>query len=540
MPVVTRPTEIKMPKPVTGSFAETAAALRAEPVVMLATKNGTRPLNVPKTFCRQITAMRAAALQVGNPLLPGLEWIAHGFNINGAYACPDEVLPAPIYAFDPAMLVDMPVPMANNHYATLPFVDATPCGGKVSYYSVCGSSARELANNMSFQAGIQGAYAWFAGDLNIGRDSSQLLDSSFSFSNSVLEVRLWKLQVRIDALKEHLDPDFIASVEQIRASMPSGYQPGTTAIPGDNALLDRLFATYGIYFLTGIYVGGIVCAKSAVDDYGYVDQSNFKLDASASLLSAVGCTVNVQHSSTLQSFQENVSTFREVWGGDPSLGVMLCADQVPATAYQNWVNSVQKNPAMIDFVDAMPGGDFPLAGIWRLVEDPLVASYIKDYFTGFYAEKYHVPIDETGSYRRNLPYTIVVKTAEEDDAGTDATITLALRGTRSTMGPSRTVKVMGHEFTIPGTDLTMVQLPTSARLFERGSHDVFGYPDIPQLADLGEITGLQVSHDNAGNKPGWKVEYIEIGFKSKVWRFGTNVWLAKDEGGISKWLSRTM
>lgn len=540
MPVVTQTKEILKARPTAGSLAEIASTLRAEPVVMLASKNGIRPLNVPKAYCRQIAAMRAAALQVGNPLLPGLEWIAHGYNINGPYACPDQVLPAPIYAFDEAMLVDMPVPMANNSFATLPFVDATPCGSKVSFASVCGSTARELADRMSIQAGIQGAYAWFAGDLAIGRDTSQLLDSSFSFSNSVLEVRLWKLQVRIDALKAYLDPDFKASLEQIRASMPSGYHPGTTPIPGDNAVLDRFFATYGVYFLTGIYVGGIVCAKSSVDDYGYVDQSNFTLDASASLLSAVGCSVGIQHASTLQSYQDNAATSREAWGGDPSLAVMLCADQVPATAYQNWVASVPKNPAMIDFVEASPGGDYPLAGIWRLVEDPLVASYIKDYFTGFYAEKYHIPIDESGSYRRNLPYTIVVKTSDDENAGTDATITLALRGTRSTTGPTRTVKVMGHEFILPGTDLTMVQLPTSAQLFERGSHDVFNCPDIPQLADLGEITDLQASHDNSGDKPGWKVEYIEIGFKGKIWRFGTNVWLATDEGGISKWLSRTM
>jgi hypothetical protein len=515
------------------------------PIVNYYTASGVKQFNISKPLYQQIMAMKLAADQTGNPLVPGIEYLGKGYNIFGTYARPDQVLPASIYSFDQSLLVKMNMAVGGTYYLTLPFIDVLPLNG-VDYYSIIGSSGRQLQENMEIQAGIQGSYSLFSADCNIGRNSNQLKDYSYSFANSVLRVLKWKLQLRIDGLKQHLDATFKSQLAQIGATIPSSYQPGRTPFTSDCDILNQFFGTYGVFFVTGIYVGGIVSAKSTVDNYIYVDQNNLKVDASAGLLSLINCDVSYEKSTTLSTYKSASTIYRDVFGGDASKAVRLCSPDVTIDDYQQWVASVSgKNTdnqciqTMIDFVEASPGGNLPLAGIWLLSDDLRISNYIKDYFTEFYAPRYGIPIDGDGSYRRNIPYKITVKTCDVDSAGTDATITISLRGTRSVKSPDQVMNIMGQKIVIPGNFMTYIQLPNSPDYFERGDTNIFSYPDIPEIPDLGDITQLHVTHDNRGDKPGWKVEYIEISYENKSWRFGSNIWIAVDEpGGNSQDLRR--
>lgn len=95
-------------------------------------------------------------------------------------------------------------------------------------------------------------------------------------------------------------------------------------------------------------------------------------------------------------------------------------------------------------------------------------------------------------------YKITVKTADKDDAGTNANVFITLYGQNGDCGQR---KLDGK--------------------FERGMKEDFEIENM----DLGDLHCINIRHDNSGKKPGWFLEDIMI---SDKWYFPCNRWLAKD------------
>ena len=86
-----------------------------------------------------------------------------------------------------------------------------------------------------------------------------------------------------------------------------------------------------------------------------------------------------------------------------------------------------------------------------------------------------------------------VFTSDIRGAGTDANVTIILFG-------SNTI------------DTGKIKLDSNKNDFERGQEDIFYH----EYVDLGEITEVEIEHDNSGPAPGWHCQEVI------VWDMTTN------------------
>ncbi|XP_029182740.2 sushi, von Willebrand factor type A, EGF and pentraxin domain-containing protein 1-like [Acropora millepora] len=101
-------------------------------------------------------------------------------------------------------------------------------------------------------------------------------------------------------------------------------------------------------------------------------------------------------------------------------------------------------------------------------------------------------------------YTVVVKTSDSKWAGTDAHVSIRVRGTTG--------------------NINNRELDSNTDDFERGSKDTF----VIQDHDIGYVKGMYVSRNEAGLLPNWKLDYIKIkvtGAADSI--FNYNNWVSK-------------
>jgi len=108
-----------------------------------------------------------------------------------------------------------------------------------------------------------------------------------------------------------------------------------------------------------------------------------------------------------------------------------------------------------------------------------------------------------------MNYAVSIKTSSRKNAGTDANVFVTLIGQNGSTPEIR----IDH----PNYDD-----------FERGSRDSFNLT----TSDVGVLQKVRLRHDNAGRKPGWFVDYIEVIRQADGarWLATANTWLARDEG----------
>ncbi|KAG2501257.1 hypothetical protein HYH03_001064 [Edaphochlamys debaryana] len=111
-------------------------------------------------------------------------------------------------------------------------------------------------------------------------------------------------------------------------------------------------------------------------------------------------------------------------------------------------------------------------------------------------------------------YTMTVHTSDVSGAGTDANVSCEMFGTKGNSGPR--------------------ELTGKGNLFERGKADQFVF----KLPDLGDLTELEIWHDNSGLGPGWHLDYVEVHSSAtgKVYYFPCGRWLdtKEDDGQIRR------
>lgn len=111
-------------------------------------------------------------------------------------------------------------------------------------------------------------------------------------------------------------------------------------------------------------------------------------------------------------------------------------------------------------------------------------------------------------------YAVKVTTADEQGAGTDADVYVILRGTAGEL-PRRILH----------------KTLTGSNPFQRGATDVFAIKGV----GVGEITEIEVGHDNRGHNPGWKMVSIAItdespGGEGSTRYFNCNEWFDREIG----------
>ncbi|ESO99261.1 hypothetical protein LOTGIDRAFT_141911, partial [Lottia gigantea] len=111
-------------------------------------------------------------------------------------------------------------------------------------------------------------------------------------------------------------------------------------------------------------------------------------------------------------------------------------------------------------------------------------------------------------------YHVQVKTGDVSAAGTDATVTLTIYGSR---GDTGSVQLMNDDSGPVGP-------------FERDFNDNFTF--IAPVID--QIERIKIGHDNTGTGPGWFLDKVTIDIPSegRRYEFVCNRWLAtnKDDG----------
>uniref|UniRef100_A0A6B2KWS8 PLAT domain-containing protein n=1 Tax=Arcella intermedia TaxID=1963864 RepID=A0A6B2KWS8_9EUKA len=105
-----------------------------------------------------------------------------------------------------------------------------------------------------------------------------------------------------------------------------------------------------------------------------------------------------------------------------------------------------------------------------------------------------------------VSYKVFVTTGDRRGAGTDANVFITLFGTKG--------------------DSSERLLESPGNNFERNSTDTFGF----YCVDLGELTKINIRHDNSGFGPGWFLDtvVVESGV-GQTFYFPCGHWLAKDE-----------
>ncbi|XP_032223635.2 lipoxygenase homology domain-containing protein 1 isoform X2 [Nematostella vectensis] len=109
----------------------------------------------------------------------------------------------------------------------------------------------------------------------------------------------------------------------------------------------------------------------------------------------------------------------------------------------------------------------------------------------------------------DLDYRVTIKTGDEPEAGTDANVFLTMYGER---GPSAKFLLKDNE---------------DRNQFSRGRTDKFAI----RAKDLGKLTRIRVSRDNAGVRPGWLLDKVVIDIPAKMeqYVFTCRKWLLQSD-----------
>ncbi|XP_058971580.2 lipoxygenase homology domain-containing protein 1 isoform X1 [Pocillopora verrucosa] len=115
----------------------------------------------------------------------------------------------------------------------------------------------------------------------------------------------------------------------------------------------------------------------------------------------------------------------------------------------------------------------------------------------------------------DISYHMTIKTADVQNAGTDANVYFALHGDK---GETPKIALQDESQTF--------------KRFERGRADKF----VVQTADVGKLEKLVIGHDNGGEDPGWLLEEVDVDIpvRDEHYKFRCDGWLGGERPGQRK------
>lgn len=398
--------------------------------------------------------------------VPGLDAIGCGYNIFGPYA-EKSGLKRQLFDIDKMTLVDVQ-PYGGNVFQCWSIVNAVSLDKSVSSI-VTGETTTKYSQNLSVKAGLKGNYAAFSAEVNVKYSKSKTTSMYSAWVHIFDTVKLWSLRLNdMDNFRDYLKADALNAID----TWPS----------------DRLFDEFGVYFLTGIDMGGVHCYQSCVDMFQMTSMYQAEISAKAAFAGSIGAsgTLDATTQESNEKFETNSAINIYSKGGDETKGSRSIIDQA---TYQAWKDSVSDNPGFIDFTEKTTKR--PLTPIWELATGQRRLDLEKqapDYIARISAESQNDnSIDQ--SSRKSVTYSITTYTLDERAAGTKSGVWIGLHGV-DRFGVEHHTSELAHSGN-----------------HGKGQSSTQDYAGIP---DIGDIKAVTIKHDGKGDEPAWGLGTVVI------------------------------
>lgn len=438
----------------------------------------------PKRFNTQFSGVQPA---------PGLDAIGCGYDIFGTYA---EKSSLKRRLFDVGKMLPLrQTQIGNNVYNHWPIVTIHALSSS-GCKTIVGETAIAYSKKLSESVGLEAGFLGFHGQTESDFTTSTTRNMYYAFTNVIDTTPLFSIHLDDrDDLRNYLTNEALNAIDNTDGK----WSP------------DRLFDEFGLYFLTGIVIGGRLTYWSYVDTFYLASTTDLKVMAEAGFLNAIGVTTTIHSSTTFTTYQRWSEAQIATIGGDATKGGRSIVDQ---TSYQRWKDSIADYPDFIDFT--IPTTKRPLTPIWSLATgarraelEARAPEYAANVIRQFESEH---AIDPT---RRAATYIVTTHTGSGDGAGTDADIWIVLYGV-DRLGNVRQTPRLKHDDS-------------------RDNHNKYAVDAIEfgGLLDVGELTRMKVTHVPRGDRGAWQLEKVEVLCleNQKLYKAYYNGWL--DNGSVT-------
>jgi hypothetical protein len=462
--VVARPSGVAIPAP-TLSLPNVR-----RPAFRTAVQDGKAQMLIPQGVVRtQLAAQHTALTAATTSVLPGLEVIGCGYNVFGMQAEPS-CLKRPL--LDPQKVQpSAAASVGGRTYQHYPITTVHALSGS-RRSTVHGVTLSEHSQELSTRAGLSGGFLGFHAQAEVAVKTVESETYYSEFTDVCETIWLWDIMLNTGNLRQYVLAEALQAID--------------TWTP------ENLFDEFGLYFLTGIVIGGRINYVSSTDTFHIQSQTNIAMAAEASYLGFVTGSVASSNQTSVSSFNQYSRTVLTTIGGDPTKGGTSIND--PA-GYQAFKDSVGVAPVLVDFT--LPSTKQPLKPIWDLVDpatparrDALIAASTP--YAARMKEAYGSIYTITGGPRL-VSYLVTTKTSnEKDSCGTDSNVYVRLIG----------VDRFGHP-----TESGQLKHDDGRNNHERGMTDIIAFDLVP---DVGSLTNIGVDHDGTRDAPAWRLESIAV------------------------------
>ena len=297
--------------------------------------------------------------------IPGSDIIGKGYDVFGRYAHPSAIKNGVIFSDfnqhsdDGNELEPYEVEISSNTYEVPSLLSVVEEHISEESY-VQGSSISKFQEELDVKVSIEGQYKYYSGEADFGFHMSRREVDKYYYTRFSALMRSYRLALTSDleTLKGKLNDDF----KQMLNAAKSKDQ------------IDALFKNYGTHFLLEVVMGGKNSYFATVEKSSVAESIEVEAAVKASYNSIFASgSVSVDTSYSQDSSQVSVhsETGIETIGGNETLAPLMLTDQ---TRYEDWLNTVNQDPALIDFTQNS------LYPIWELCDDDTAYEEIKNRF----------------------------------------------------------------------------------------------------------------------------------------------------------------
>lgn len=420
---------------------------------------------------RQFSA-QFAARYAGAQALRGLEVIGCGYNVFGTYA---EAAALKGRLFDvnkmPALQETQVGATKYIHWPIVTVHEMTDSKRQV----VFGETAIKYARQLAVSAGLEGFWDGFHAQVEMDYLYAERRDMYSAFVNVMDTTPTYAIHLDdTDTLRECLSDEAQSAINNTNGNWPP----------------ERLFDRFGIYYLTGIVMGGRMSRHTLVNTFYLSSSTDIRATAEADFMFLFGADTTVMSRMQLEMRRRWWESTIVTTGGDKTKGGGSIVDQ---QTYQEWKNTIPANPGFTDFT--IPLTKQPLTPIWTLAATEARRAELMAGAQSF-AEKIRRQFEEENAIdpttRRAVDYIVTTFTGSGTGAGTDNNIWVELEGV-DRIGNHNKSPRMKHDG--PGDE------------HNKSAVDAIGFGGLP---DLGELTRITVTSNPSGDRGGWMLNKVEV------------------------------
>lgn len=276
---------------------------------------------------RRLTPIETAVGTSSTPPLPGVYIMGSGYDVFGEWASPSDVT---VSVFDWSKATWQESTVRAGTY--LPDVITEIPNTVLDYTQTSGQSIATFQKNISSKTKVDGSYNFFSGSITANFDSNTRTSSENAFARTQNNVNLYDLAATPSDLKPFLKADITELFES----------DGLT-----EADVRSFFEFHGVYFITGLSMGGTAVMVSSTQKTESTAQYDLAVSAELSYKGATGqlsASEEAEYKTQIDTFNSNSRLALHAAGGDPAL-----AQQIAQGKFDDWVTSVTLQPAFINF-----------------------------------------------------------------------------------------------------------------------------------------------------------------------------------------------